>query len=51
MGEATDDDAGSSLVSGDVDGDGVGDILVSAKYQDAGGSAAGAAYLLYGGGL
>lgn len=36
--------------AGDVDGDGVGDILLAAPYEDSGGSESGIAYLLYGGG-
>jgi hypothetical protein len=51
-GEAADDYAGHS-VSGarDVDGDGFDDLLVGAHYDDAGGTKAGAAYLLVGPGF
>ncbi len=47
VGEAAGDDAGTSVASaGDVDGDGIGDLVVGAP--DAGASDAGAAYLVYG---
>jgi hypothetical protein len=46
-GESSGDKLGSSVVSvGDVDGDGTGDLLVSAVLDDAGGIDAGAAYLM-----
>jgi hypothetical protein len=53
LGERTDDFAGTSLAGvGDTDGDGKGDILVGAPYQDYGiGSQAGSAYLVLGTGL
>ncbi len=52
VGEAHLDHAGLSLASADVNGDGIPDILVGAPYNDAGGSQAGAAYIVYGrGGL
>jgi hypothetical protein len=48
-GEAADDAAGSVLASaGDVDGDGHDDVLVGAPYEGAGGTDAGAAYLITG---
>jgi hypothetical protein len=48
-GEAADDFAASSVATaGDVNGDGLSDILVTARRNDAGGEDAGAAYLLYG---
>ena len=49
VGEASGDYAGWFVAAGgDVDGDAVEDVLVSALYQDAGGSSSGATYLLYG---
>ncbi len=48
-GEATEDAAGASVSSaGDIDGDGLGDILIAAPYNDDGGDSAGAVYLLLG---
>jgi len=48
-GENADDDAGHSVSSaGDVDGDGLDDLLVGAPYNDDGGNAAGKAYLFLG---
>jgi hypothetical protein len=49
LGESRDDWFGNALVGpGDVDGNGGPDLLVGAPYNDRGGSAAGAAYLLRG---
>ena len=49
IGENPEDHAGMSVASGgDVDGDGSDDLLVSAPFNDDGGSNAGAAYLVYG---
>ena len=49
VGEEVLDNAGVSVSSaGDVDGDGRADLLVGAKSNDAGGSIAGAAYLVHG---
>ena len=48
-GEISYDAAGTSLSGGqDIDMDGVADLLIGAPGEDSGGSAAGAAYLLYG---
>ena len=48
-GEAADDYAGYSVASaGDVNGDGFGDIIISAKYNDDGGYNSGAAYVIFG---
>jgi hypothetical protein len=48
-GESADDFAASSVATaGDVNGDALSDILVTARRNDAGGEDAGAAYLLYG---
>ncbi|MFN7143931.1 MAG: MopE-related protein [Myxococcota bacterium] len=53
LGEGASDYAGTSVAGvGDTDGDGKGDILVGAPYQDTGlGSLAGTAYLVLGTGL
>ncbi len=52
VGEENGDEAGVSVSgAGDVDADGRADILVGALHNGEGGPAAGAAYLLYGGGL
>ncbi len=49
VGERTGDNAGWSVAgAGDMDGDGDDDVLVGAIREDSGGSAAGAAYLVYG---
>ena len=49
IGEDSGDQAGwSSSAAGDVDGDGLDDLLVGAHGSDLGGSNSGAAYLLYG---
>ena len=47
-GESEDSYAGLGLGVGDVDGDGLGDLIVGAPLQDTGGTAAGAAYVLTG---
>ncbi len=48
-GEANDDHAGSSVGSaGDVDGDGLAGVLIGARYNNNGGSDAGAAYIITG---
>jgi len=50
MGENAGDTAGLSVASaGDINGDGYGDLLIGAYNNDAGGSNAGAAYVVYGG--
>ncbi len=52
LGEAAGDNAGFSVAgAGDVDGDGMDDVLVGAHRDDTNGAEAGAAYLLYGGQL
>ncbi len=49
LGESAHDQAGESLAAaGDTNGDGFGDILLGARGDDAGGSSAGAAYLVLG---
>ncbi len=48
VGEEADDAAASVSGAGDVDGDGHDDVLVGARYNDDGGSAAGAAYVVLG---
>ncbi len=51
-GEAAHDCAGTDVsAAGDVDGDGFGDLLIGAQYNDDAGSAAGAAYLVLGSGF
>jgi hypothetical protein len=52
VGELSDDEAGNSVSSaGDVDGDGLDDVLVGAFFNDEGGSKAGAAYIILGSSL
>jgi hypothetical protein len=51
VGEGGDDYAYAIAGAGDVDADGRADVLVGAPSNDEGGERAGAAYLLYGGGL
>ncbi len=52
VGEGTDDHAGNSVSNaGDVDGDGLDDLLVGADWNDDGGPAAGKAYLILGSSL
>jgi hypothetical protein len=52
VGESSDDTAGYSVSSaGDVDGDGLDDVLVGALGDDDGGSDAGAAYIILGSSL
>jgi hypothetical protein len=48
-GSAADRAGWSVSAAGDPDGDGVGDVVVGAYYDSSKGSAAGAAYLVYGG--
>ncbi len=50
VGEADDDRAGEAVASaGDVDGDGIDDVIVGADYESTNGHLAGAAYLLLAG--
>jgi hypothetical protein len=52
LGEEIEDHAGYSVSgAGDVDADGRADLLVGANYNGEGGTYAGIAYLVYGGGL
>ena len=49
QGEAADDYAGYSVSSaGDINGDSIDDLIVGARDNDAGGTNAGAAYVIYG---
>jgi hypothetical protein len=51
VGESSSDTAGVGVSSaGDVDGDGLDDVLVGCRYDADGGSNAGAAYLIFTGG-
>ena len=51
LGENTNDNAGYVAGAGDVDGDGIPDILIGAPGNDDGGSAAGKTYLIFGSSL
>jgi hypothetical protein len=50
-GASTEDDAGQSIAAGDLDRDGVSDLIVTAPRAEGLVSDAGAAYLILGGGL
>jgi hypothetical protein len=50
-GESSGDYAGRSVATGDVDADGLDDIIIGAPYNDNAGTDAGAAYIVYGSGL
>jgi len=50
IGEADEDNAGRSVSgAGDVDGDGLADVIIGAQHEESGGVHAGAAYLVLGG--
>jgi len=51
LGPAAGDRAGFALATGDVNGDGVDDLVVGAPFDDEGGTDAGAAYVVFGGSL
>lgn len=51
MGENEGDHAGGSLATGDLDADGLDDVLIGARGEDTGGEGAGAVYLLFGRGF
>ena len=51
VGENSSDFTGRTIATGDVDGDDIDDVLIGAGGEDAGGSQAGAVYVLFGGGL
>lgn len=48
IGEVASDHFGGAVSGGDINGDGISDIIVGAIDEDAGGSAAGAVYIFYG---
>ncbi len=48
LGEAAEDKAGSSIAGGDINGDGLADLVIGATRNDEGGADAGATYLVYG---
>ncbi len=48
LGEAADDTAGQAIAVGDLNGDGVAELVVGAPGEDSGGNQAGAAYLVFG---
>jgi Ca2+-binding RTX toxin-like protein len=49
QGDLAGDNAGNSVAAaGDINGDGFADLLVGARYNDAGGGNAGAAYVIFG---
>ena len=48
LGENDSDRAGWGVAIGDPDGDGRGDLIIGAPYEDTGGGDAGAAYVLFG---
>ena len=49
IGEDEGDHVGRSVTSGDVDADGLNDMVIGARYNDGGGADSGAAYLFWGG--
>jgi|GEM_PF-6734804 len=48
LGQAASDAAGTSVASGDLDADGVGDVVVGAPGESSGGSESGAVYVVFG---
>ncbi|MEO1198110.1 MAG: hypothetical protein AAFX39_02570, partial [Pseudomonadota bacterium] len=47
-GETADDESGTSVSAGDINGDGFSDIIIGALYADPNGTKSGASYVIYG---